>query len=171
VGRVNVTECLLLLFYLSCLLLLLVDQLDTRGLVLFLVTLSLLIDLLLLKERTEEDVVDVVLFEVGAPVLAEFLSEVVGLVDEQEELLDALALVHLLDVLLQVLRVEEVWVACVHDLQEHVRPLNHSPQLSPHLDVLLEGRDREGHVVLLYHSYIPTPLEERYVLIRLDLCG
>ena len=60
------------------------------------------INLLLLKEGREEDVIHVVLFEVLGPVFSQLLSKVVGLVDQQQELLGASVFAHIFNVLLQI---------------------------------------------------------------------
>jgi hypothetical protein len=114
-------------------------------------------------------VIDVHLLEVLRPVLAQLVSQVVRLVDQQHELLLAPVLVHVLDVLLQVRRIVEVRVPRIHDLQEHVRFLNNTPELTPHVEVLLEGRDSQCHIVLFYSRDIPSPLKESHVFLGLDL--
>ena len=60
------------------------------------------INLLLLEEGREEDVVHVVLFEILGPVLSQLVCKVVCLVYQQQELLFALILVHIFNVLLQI---------------------------------------------------------------------
>ena len=47
--------------------------------------------------------------------------------------------------------------------------LDDSPELTPHLDVLLEGRNSKSHIILLYVGDIPTPLKEGHVFLSLDL--
>mmetsp|Transcript_6576 Transcript_6576/g.15017 ORF Transcript_6576/g.15017 Transcript_6576/m.15017 type:complete len:215 (+) Transcript_6576:1305-1949(+) len=56
----------------------------------------------------------------------------------------------------------------IHDLHNHVALLHHPPQLSPELQVLLEGR--QEHVKVLFDAReLPPPLEERLLLIGVNL--
>ncbi len=48
---------------------------------------------------------------------SEFLGEVVGLIDQQKELLLAFVLIHFLNVLFKITRVIEVRIPGIHDLQ------------------------------------------------------
>lgn len=80
-----------------------VHQLDGGRLVFIVVGfVNVFIQLFLLLEGAEEDVVDVVILEVLAPVLSQLFGQVVCLINQQQELLVALALIDLLDVPLQI---------------------------------------------------------------------
>ena len=69
-----------------------------------------------------------------------------------------LARAHLRDVLLQVLRVEEVRVTGVNDLEQEVGLLDDAPELLPDFDVLLERRDCQFDVSLFDGGEVPSPL-------------
>jgi hypothetical protein len=80
----------------------------------------------------------------------------IGLVDEQKgaalatfkvalgTLADCAALsVKAVDVLLEVTTAETLGVACVHNLNDEMRPLEDSPELTPNLEVALEGGEKK----------------------------
>ena len=110
--------------------------------------------------------VDSFLREVLIPVLDQLIRQEISLVDAKDELL---VFPSLFDVLVQISRVEEVRVPCIHNLQEHVRPLYDPPELLPHLDVLLKRSDGQGYVVLLDFGQVSPPLKESIGLVLLDL--
>eukprot|EP00353_Schmidingerella_taraikaensis_P014495 CAMPEP_0185592482 /NCGR_PEP_ID=MMETSP0434-20130131/68060_1 /TAXON_ID=626734 ORGANISM="Favella taraikaensis, Strain Fe Narragansett Bay" /NCGR_SAMPLE_ID=MMETSP0434 /ASSEMBLY_ACC=CAM_ASM_000379 /LENGTH=141 /DNA_ID=CAMNT_0028218309 /DNA_START=1516 /DNA_END=1941 /DNA_ORIENTATION=- len=110
---------------------------------------------------------DILLVEVGAPVLDQLLAQVVSLVDEEDELF--VALTNLLNVLLQIFTVEEVGVPGVDDLQQQIALLDNAPKLSPDVHIFLKRCDSQRDVVLLNVSDVATPLKERHVLLSLDL--
>ena len=69
----------------------------------------------------------------------QLFAQVVSLVDEKNEVLVVFA--HFVDVFLQVLRVEEVWVTRVHYLEQKVGLLDDTPKLAPDVYVFLKRRN------------------------------
>ena len=54
-------------------------------------------------------------------------------------------------------------------LEKQVRFLNDTPKLSPDVNVFLKRRDCQCNVVLFHGGDVTPPLQERHVLLRLDL--
>ena len=69
---------------------------------------------------------------------------------------------------LQVRAAEEQRVARVDDLHDELRALEHAPQLPPHLQVLLEGRE-ERALLLLDLGHLRPPRHEGGALVPVEL--
>ena len=110
-------------------------------------------------------VADSSLIKVIAPRPAKLRREQVRLVEEQQRSLGG---VDLGDVRLEVGAPVEQRVPRVHHLHHDVGPLAHAPQLSPNLEVLLEGRERQA-LVLLDRGERAAPLEEGGLLVAVQL--
>jgi len=86
---------------------------------------------------------DAFLIEVLVPMRDQLGAHVISLVDKQDELFGVLGVLlrNLSNVLLEVLRVKEVGVSTIHDLEKEIRFFDNTPKLFPNLQVLFEGRD------------------------------
>ena len=71
------------------------------------------VNFLLLFKSGEEDVIDLVLRDIGRPVLSQLICQIVSLVYQKDELF---VITLLLNVSLQVLRIEEIRVSGIHYL-------------------------------------------------------
>eukprot|EP00754_Rhynchopus_humris_P036502 Rhum_TRINITY_DN18625_c0_g1::Rhum_TRINITY_DN18625_c0_g1_i1::g.167950::m.167950 len=123
----------------------------------------LLLLLLLRRNRREEQRRDALVLEVLAPRQALLLRQQLGLVQEQDKLL-----LRGQDAVLRRLRAEGERVARVEDVHDHVAAFHHTPQLAPHLEVLLVRRHHHS-LLLLDHRKAPAPRQEGVALVFVDV--
>lgn len=89
----------------------------------------------LLQFRRVKTVLYAMFVEIGRPLLAQGLGNQVAFVKQKNSILIA---VHFPDVGLQVLAPKKKWVSGVDYLHQQLTLLDHSPELPPDLNVLLE---------------------------------
>mmetsp|Transcript_27163 Transcript_27163/g.69135 ORF Transcript_27163/g.69135 Transcript_27163/m.69135 type:complete len:511 (+) Transcript_27163:2798-4330(+) len=123
--------------------------------------------ILLHSVRRPERVAHAGLLKVVGPLPAHGLGQQVGLVEQQQRVLGGVQLVR---VRLQVLTPVQQRVARVHHLHHDVRPLQHAPQLPPHLQVLLKRRQAQP-LALLDGGQLAPPDDKPGALLRVQLVG
>ena len=110
--------------------------------------------------RGEEAMIDALALEVGIPGQSDIGFQQIALVNDHQEP----SFAELSGVLYQILTVEEERVPSIYDLSKHISSFHYSPQLFPHLDVLLIRSD--GNLLIFFFNFRkrPPPLQVGLVL-------
>lgn len=119
-----------------------------------------------LLKSWEEYMIDTHLDQVLVPHCYLLRTDKITLVYQKQGLLILVYLLHIID---QIFASEEQRVSSINYLNNHIRPVNYSPQLLPYLNVFFVGCDLYLGVFLLDLSQSSSPVQIGFSLLLLKL--